>query len=547
MQDTTETQTNATLTACPVCHESFGRITKHISDRHPEEAERQEQMVLKYYTEGMSAETITKQPGILYTGKTSVVRILRRHFTPEQMEENRKKNISKAGLAAYATGERDWINDINTERNKSEEGRAKNSEGLKRVYDEGERIAWNAGLTAKTDERLAVAAEKQSKAMLELVEKGTLVTLFKSGPEHIAWKEDRGSVSNSWRDNLGFQKQDRQALYKRADFKCQKCGVPGSLLDVERALLNDPRLTLECDHILPISQGGQRDWENNGQVLCSRCHMIKTLTEKTPRRILEIENRYNLAPAITLKAMLGGDFDPLSGVWSKDGFSIFIAPLTKTEAETSQSLKVKSKEGVKIIYSDEWYNKREIVISMIKSRLGMTEKTVYGRDTDVRKMSKEESAEFFGQNHISGNANALFAVGLYFESVLVSAISFRTPFVTKHKGKLEIARFASKTGHSVVGGFSKMMSFAKPLIREAGFSTVLTYADLRFGTGAVYSKNGFTALGETKLDYGYTDGSKRLNRFKFRAQDGMSEAAVAASKGVYKIYGCGSGIFEMTI
>jgi len=54
-------------------------------------------------------------------------------------------------------------------------------------------------------------------------------------------------------------------------------------------------------------------------------------------------------------------------------------------------------------------------------------------------------------------------------------------------------------------------------------------------------------VGKTKSDYFYTDGFTRYHRFKFRAQNGMSEKDVASANNVYKVYGYGSNIYNLEI
>ena len=76
------------------------------------------------------------------------------------------------------------------------------------------------------------------------------------------------------------------------------------------------------------------------------------------------------------------------------------------------------------------------------------------------------------------------------------------------------------------------------------YDKILTYADLRFGNGNVYSKNGFSFVKQTSIDYWYTDGKVRHFRFKYRAQPGKPEKQVAEENGVWKVFGCGSNLYE---
>lgn len=263
---------------CGVCGFECDRVAKHIASAHPKEFERQNQLVIKYYREGLSARKIAELPDVMYTGGTSVVRVLNKYLTKEELEVGRKERISATIQTAVDTGEREWIHAINTERNKSEEGRKKNSEGLKRAYSDGTKKICTTGINLSKTEK-DVNYEKVSQTMQEKADNGELTTLLKSGPEHPKWLSDRSQVSKSWRKNEEFQKNDRLNILKRADYKCQKCGITAEQLAIRAAEGNLNRCMLECDHIVPIHKHGIRDWENNGQALCSFCHISKTLVE----------------------------------------------------------------------------------------------------------------------------------------------------------------------------------------------------------------------------------------------------------------------------
>lgn len=202
------------------------------------------------------------------------------------------------------------------------------------------------------------------------------------------------------------------------------------------------------------------------------------------------------------------------------------------------------------IFEDEWKNKREIIESMLFHRLGITSTKIYARNCTVREIDKSAAKEFFDRTHISGNVNCKVVFGLFHNEELVSCISLREPIQRKYKGNIEIARFSSELNTSVVGGFGKLLKKVAEWCQANDFSGIMTYADLRFGTGNVYEQNGFELIGDTKktgLNYWYTNWKERLNRSKYRAKEGISEQQIAEKAGVYKIFGCGSRIFLLTL
>ncbi len=56
----------------------------------------------------------------------------------------------------------------------------------------------------------------------------------------------------------------RSRVFARADFACQNCGKRSG--------------DLECDHVMPVEEGGKSDLDNL-QALCRDCHMAKTRRE----------------------------------------------------------------------------------------------------------------------------------------------------------------------------------------------------------------------------------------------------------------------------
>ena len=203
------------------------------------------------------------------------------------------------------------------------------------------------------------------------------------------------------------------------------------------------------------------------------------------------------------------------------------------------------------IFSDQWRDKKEILKSMIRNKLGRIENRVGARETQMRVLSsrtdKKRMKEFLDTNHLSGYTGSTIGFGLFHDGEMVSCLSLRRPFTRKHKGSIEIARFASKINLSVSGGFGKLMKGVKAWCKENNIPKILTYADLKTGNGNVYLNYGFKFIGETLGEYWYVEGEDRINRFKCRAQDGLSEKEYIDKMGLYRIYGVGSNIFELEI
>lgn len=199
-------------------------------------------------------------------------------------------------------------------------------------------------------------------------------------------------------------------------------------------------------------------------------------------------------------------------------------------------------KGIKLmhIFSDEWEFKKDICKSMIKNRLGVCNK-IWARKCKVVYLEKSEFDSFMNKSHISGTVNSSIRLGLIYNNEIVSAIGFRKPRQKKWSEYYEISRFACKLETVVVGGLSKLI---KNFLIENDVK-IMTYADRRFGEGLGYEKVGFKYIGNTGIDYWYSDGIARYDRFVIKSDNNMSEREKAAEMGMYKVWGCGSNIWVL--
>ena len=193
------------------------------------------------------------------------------------------------------------------------------------------------------------------------------------------------------------------------------------------------------------------------------------------------------------------------------------------------------------LFLDEWRDKRTICESMLLHRLSCDETIVGARKCELVEMTTVQQREFFSLTHIAGYVPSTCSLGLVYNGEIVSALSLRKPRNSdKYSDSLEVARFSTRHRTNVQGGLSRLVSAASKRCHELDADKLVTYVDRRFGTGKGYEACGFERVGDTGVDYWYTDNVVRHDRFKFRAQDGKSEKIVASEAGVSRIYGCGS-------
>lgn len=144
----------------------------------------------------------------------------------------------------------------------------------------------------------------------------------------------------------------------------------------------------------------------------------------------------------------------------------------------------------------------------------MSPKRIFARKCWTGTVSKSRARLFLKNNHVQGAIASRYYFGLYFNNQLVSLLTIGLSRYNK-KYEYEIHRFCSLLGHNVIGGFSKLLKHA---LRDLKIKSLITYADLRFGTGNVYDINGFTKLTTSKPNYFYVEPGilRRHSRVQFQ-------------------------------
>jgi len=171
------------------------------------------------------------------------------------------------------------------------------------------------------------------------------------------------------------------------------------------------------------------------------------------------------------------------------------------------------------IFDNEWAENTEIIKSIILNKLKKTSNKIYARNTIVKEISNSLYRQFTEVNHLQGYTPANIKLGLFYNNILVQILTFAIPRFN-YQYDYEIIRFATLINNSVIGGFSKLFSYFK---KHYEFKSIITYADRRYSTGDVYTKNGFQFITFSKPNYYYTKDYKtlenRLNYQKHKLKD----------------------------
>lgn len=200
--------------------------------------------------------------------------------------------------------------------------------------------------------------------------------------------------------------------------------------------------------------------------------------------------------------------------------------------------------------------------SIIMSKLNKSQR-IFARKCTIG----PSTSEFLKQNHVDGDCRALKRWSLHFNNEEVCQLSVR-----KHSEGLEIARFASKQGITVVGGYSRLLSYVKKWAQENGYRRIISYCNRDLSPDyrkTFYYKQGFSLISESSLILKYTNynpvelngvfyksnsviARQRCQKHLLMKELGIkettkTEAELAASLGIYQVYNSGNWKFAIDL
>lgn len=208
------------------------------------------------------------------------------------------------------------------------------------------------------------------------------------------------------------------------------------------------------------------------------------------------------------------------------------------------------KKNIKLIqiFEDEWLNKKEIVLSMIKHKLQInTTNKIFARKCVIKQINSSEKNIFLDHNHIQGRDTSVVKLGAFYNNELISVMTFSYGNITKggnptHTKKWELSRFSTNINYSVIGVAGKLLAYFK---KNYDWEEIYTYADLRFSDGNLYTKIGFKFESQSRPNYFYVnDFIKRIHRFNLRKTQfepiDIPEWKLRLNQGYYRIWDCGT-------
>lgn len=199
------------------------------------------------------------------------------------------------------------------------------------------------------------------------------------------------------------------------------------------------------------------------------------------------------------------------------------------------------------VFENEWNEHRPIVESMIRSRMGYSNK-IYARKCRIVDVPAPVANVFFENNHLQGSVSggSVF-YGLAYDNELVTVVSFGKSRYTS--ASWELLRLASKLDTTVVGGASRLMRH----FQKYNTGSIVSYANRRWSTGNVYEKLGFEFIHNSKPCYWYVKDGFTFHRSSFMKHklkdkleifdDSLTERVNMYNNNYRRIWDCGNKVY----
>lgn len=166
------------------------------------------------------------------------------------------------------------------------------------------------------------------------------------------------------------------------------------------------------------------------------------------------------------------------------------------------------------VWEDDWIYKQEIVKSMILDKLQKHSNKIYARKTTIKEINDNKMVEnFLIENHILGNINSKIKLGLFYNDMLLSVMTFGKCRSSLNKtGEWELLRFCSKNNTNVIGSSSKLLKY---FINNYKDNKLITFVDKSTSTGKMYHILGFRLDGESRPNFYYNVNGVKKHRFNY--------------------------------
>jgi hypothetical protein len=195
-----------------------------------------------------------------------------------------------------------------------------------------------------------------------------------------------------------------------------------------------------------------------------------------------------------------------------------------------------NEKGIELIhvFENEWLDKKEIVQSIILSKLKKFKETIHSKECIIKEVITSEKIFFLQNNHIQGDCFSSVNIGLWYKNELVSIVCFNEISTNNFK----LLRFCDKLNTQVINSFDKILNYFQ---KTNSIKKITVLSDKRYNNSGFYENFGFNILEESPPNYFYVKRRKLKNRNDIFDS---SEWENMKLNGYDRIWDCGCIVYE---
>lgn len=208
--------------------------------------------------------------------------------------------------------------------------------------------------------------------------------------------------------------------------------------------------------------------------------------------------------------------------------------------------KLAERHGYCCVHIFDWDNVNKIV------NLFLPRISIYARDCEIYRINLPAAADFVNTYHLQGSCKGqLLCLGLVKDDVLYQIMAFGKARYDKEHD-IELLRLCTRAGYSVVGGASKLFSYATS---EYALNNIISYCDVSKFSGDVYENIGMQLVDTLPPQIVWSKQDKcveakllrkrRYNQlFKAAYDREISDEELMLTNGWLPVPNCGQKVFE---
>lgn len=420
-------------------------------------------------------------------------------------------------------------------------------------YDDAHKVA--AQIAQQTTTMLSRHGVANAAHLDSVVEKKKATNLARYGVENPMQNADIAKKSGRTRADIWDPEAIRSLNFKKFVRKCQDDWNVVPLIAEEDycGMYPLPKMTFQC---LECGHTEERKMDYGRVPICKICNppevkyesqeevevreYIKTIYDGAIRiRDRSIINPYELDIVLP---DLGIAIEYCGLYWHSE-----LAGGKKWNYH-EKKMKIANAAGLRLItiFSDEWLLKKDIVKSKLRALVQKDQNSIGARQCTVKEITRSHAKGFHDQYHIQGSPRRLKTnIGLFYNDMLVAVGSFNTT-----RNEVLLSRFSSS--RQVIGGCSKILSH---YLKNHPCNAIVSFADLRWSTGRMYNRMGFTECGRVPpmqeyVGSGYTRrfNKRSLSKHKINITDqSLTEWQAVQELGYDRIWDCGKIKFRLDV